>query len=112
MDSHVDTQHPRRSTMPTAEPTTRIDVPRGLKGVVVTETALGDVRGAEGFYHYREYSAVELAQNRTFEDVWHLMFSGSLPDAAGRARFTAATAALRRLPADVAEALPAVARAT
>ena len=39
-----------------------IDVPAGLKGVVVTETALGDVRGREGFYHYRQYSAVELAQ--------------------------------------------------
>ena len=38
-----------------------IDVPRGLAGVVVTETELGDVRGREGFYHYRQYSAVELA---------------------------------------------------
>ena len=37
-----------------------VDVPAGLKGVVVTETALGDVRGHEGFYHYRQYSAVEL----------------------------------------------------
>src|SRR4051812_8221961 len=47
-----------------------IDTPRGLKGVVVTETAVGDVRGAEGFFHYRQYSAVELAQQRTLEDVW------------------------------------------
>jgi citrate synthase len=30
------------------------DVPRGLKGVVVTETEIGDVRGSEGFYHYRQ----------------------------------------------------------
>ncbi len=30
------------------------DVPRGLAGVVVTETELGDVRGLEGFYHYRQ----------------------------------------------------------
>ncbi|MCW2875497.1 citrate synthase/methylcitrate synthase [Actinacidiphila oryziradicis] len=88
-----------------------IDVPRGLKGVVVTETALGDVRGTEGFYHYRQYSAVELAQTRTFEDVWHLMFHGTLPDAARRADFTAGAAALRRLPADVRDALPAIARA-
>ena len=55
------------------------DVPRGLAGVVVTDTALGDVRGREGFYHYRQYSAVELAQSTGFEDVWHLMFYGELP---------------------------------
>ena len=32
-----------------------IRVPPGLAKVVVTETALGDVRGDEGFYHYRQY---------------------------------------------------------
>ncbi|HET6856091.1 MAG TPA: citrate synthase/methylcitrate synthase [Streptomyces sp.] len=97
--------------MPTSSSHAPLDVPRGLAGVVVTDTALGDVRGREGFYHYRQYSAVELAQNRTFEDVWHLMFYGELPDAGARAAFTARTAALRHLPADVREALPALARA-
>jgi citrate synthase len=98
--------------MPTAEQNAPIDVPRGLKGVIVTETSLGDVRGHEGYYHYREFSAVELAETRTFEDVWHLMFHGTLPDAAARAEFTARAAALRHLPADVRDALPALARAT
>ncbi|MET9605565.1 citrate synthase/methylcitrate synthase [Streptomyces sp. NPDC006512] len=92
---------------------TTVAVPRGLAGVVVTETRLGDVRGLEGFYHYRQYSAVELAASRTFEDVWHLMFHGALPaDAAERAAFTARIAPLRHLPAEVREALPALARAT
>ncbi|MGW9301489.1 citrate synthase [Streptomyces cyaneofuscatus] len=86
-------------------------VPRGLAGVVVTDTALGDVRGREGFYHYRQYSAIELAQTRGFEDVWYLMFHGELPDRAQAADFTARTASLRALPADVTEALPAIARA-
>ncbi|MEU0357077.1 citrate synthase/methylcitrate synthase [Streptomyces cyaneofuscatus] len=86
-------------------------VPRGLAGVVVTDTALGDVRGHEGFYHYRQYSAIELAQTRSFEDVWYLMFHGELPDRAAAADFTARTASLRALPADVTEALPAIARA-
>ncbi|WNI19066.1 citrate synthase [Actinacidiphila sp. ITFR-21] len=98
--------------MPTTGRNAPIDVPRGLKGVIVTETSLGDVRGTEGFYHYREFSAVELAETRTFEDVWHLMFHGTLPDASRRAAFTAETAALRHLPAEVTAALPAVARAT
>ncbi|WP_406103513.1 citrate synthase/methylcitrate synthase [Streptomyces sp. NBC_01003] len=88
-----------------------VDVPRGLAGVVVTDTELGDVRGREGFYHYRQYSAVALAQTRSFEDVWHLMIHGELPDAAQSAAFATRTAALRSLPDDVRAALPAIARA-
>ncbi|PWI15004.1 citrate synthase/methylcitrate synthase [Streptomyces sp. Act143] len=90
---------------------TLVDVPRGLAGVVVTDTRIGDVRGIEGFYHYRQYSAVELAQTRSFEDVWHLLVHGDLPDAEGGAAFAAATAALRRLPEGVRAALPAIAAA-
>lgn len=96
----------------TTNPTAPVEVPRGLAGVVVTETRLGDVRGLEGFYHYRQYSAVELARTRGFEDVWHLMFHGELPDAGQRAAFAAQTAALRRLPEEVRAALPAIARAS
>ena len=91
---------------------TRIEVPRGLAGVVVTDTRIGDVRGVEGFYHYRQYSAVELAQTRGFEDVWHLLAYGELPDADRLAAFAAETAALRRLPDEVRAALPAVAAAS
>lgn len=96
----------------TTTPITPVEVPRGLAGVVVTETRLGDVRGYEGFYHYRQYSAVELAQTRSFEDVWHLMFHGALPDAGQRAAFGEQTAGLRRLPDEVRAALPAIARAS
>ncbi|MGW3155574.1 citrate synthase [Streptomyces sp. NPDC001089] len=88
------------------------DLPRGLAGVVVTETALGDVRGLEGFYHYRQYSAVELARTRGFEDVWHLLVHGELPDPARSAAFAARIAPLRRLPEEVRAALPAIAAAT
>lgn len=91
---------------------TSVDVPRGLAGVVVTDTALGDVRGLEGFYHYRQYSAVELAQTRSFEDVWHLMVHGELPDTSRSAVFAEEVGPLRRLPDDVRAALPAVATAS
>ncbi len=83
--------------------------PPGLKGMVVAETALGDVRGGEGFYHYRQYSAVELAEHCTFEDVWHLMAYGALPSAAERAAFAEELVPLRVLPAAVRDLLPAVA---
>ncbi|GAA1218455.1 citrate synthase/methylcitrate synthase [Kitasatospora nipponensis] len=102
---------------PAATPARRevgvIDVPRGLSGVVVTETRIGDVRGREGFYHYRQYSAIDLAEQRTFEDVWALMLDGALPaDAAQRAAFTAETAPLRALPAELRALLAPVAAAT
>ena len=63
------------------------DVPAGLEGVVVAETTIGDVRGQEGFFHYRQYSAVDLAETRSLEDVWHLLFRGELPDAAASTAF-------------------------
>src|SRR5439155_3400092 len=84
-------------------------VPRGLKGVLVADTALGDVRGLEGFYHYRQYSAPELAATRSFEDVWHLLFEGELPTIAERHRFEKEIAALRPLPPPLLALLPSLA---
>jgi citrate synthase len=86
-----------------------IDVPAGLKGVAVTETSLGDVRGTEGFYHYRQYNATDLARTRSFEDVWHLMHAGDLPDDARRADFARRAAARRAIPSRVGKALPVIA---
>src|ERR1039458_8957238 len=53
---------------PAAESST--EVPAGLEGVVVAETTVGDVRGQEGFFHYRQYSAVDLAEQGSLDDVW------------------------------------------
>ncbi len=83
-----------------------ISAPPGLKGVIVAETAIGDVRGAEGFYHYRQYSAIELAKTRDLEDVWHLVYEGHLPSGRERARFVAEIAPLRVLSPRVRELLP------
>ena len=53
--------------------------PPGLKGLAVADTELGAVRGDEGFYHYRQHNAAELARTRTLEDVWTLQIDGALP---------------------------------
>jgi citrate synthase len=87
------------------------DVPRGLEGVVVAETTIGDVRGLEGFYHYRQYDAVELAETRSIEDVWYLLYQGRLPDPAQRRAFADEIRPLREIPEVVAPVLPDVARA-
>src|SRR5580765_4595253 len=87
------------------------DVPKGLAGVVVAETEVGDVRGLEGFYHYRQYNAVELAEKRSLEDVWYLLFECSLPGAAERAAFLEKILPVREIPESVASLLPAIAKA-
>jgi citrate synthase len=89
---------------------TLIDVPAGLHNVAVTETLIGDVRGDEGFYHYREYDATDLARNVTFEDVWHLLERGALPDDDARAEFRAAIASLRFVPFELCELVDLIAR--
>lgn len=91
---------------------TLIDVPRGLANVVAARTELGDVRGHEGFYHYRQYSAIDLARERTFEEAWHLLLFGHLPDAAELAAFRSRIVAARRVPEEVEALLPALARLT
>ncbi|MHB8244252.1 MAG: citrate synthase [Acidimicrobiales bacterium] len=85
------------------------DVPRGLEGVVAAETAVGSVRGMEGFFHYRQYDATELARKRSFEDVWQLLFDGALPEVAatsGVGSIAEEAAGLAKLPAELLELLP------
>ena len=88
-----------------------MEAPKGLAGVIVAETTVGDVRGQEGFYHYRQYSAVELTEKRSLEDVWYLLFEGSLPSAEQRRAFVDEVRPLREIPASVRPLLPAVAAA-
>lgn len=83
----------------------------GLEGVVVAETALGDVRGEEGFYHYRGYRAQELARDRGLEEVWHLFFHGRLPSAREHAAFAGAVAGARTMPARTGALLATIADA-
>ena len=95
---------------PTSDPQPVI-APAGLAGVIVADTALGDVRGAEGFFHYRQYDATRLARDHTVEDVWHLMIRGALPGASA-ARAWHAEIAAHLLAVDAyADQLTAVLRA-
>src|SRR4051812_41240442 len=87
-----------------------IDVPAGLHNVAVTDTVIGDVRGDEGFYHYRQYDATDLARTATFEDVWHLFETGRLPTDNERERFRADVATLRTVPPELHDLVDVVAR--
>ncbi|MBV9525437.1 MAG: CBS domain-containing protein, partial [Candidatus Dormibacteraeota bacterium] len=83
--------------------------PRGLEGVAVAETSVGDVRGEQGFFHYRGYNATELARRCSFEQVWHLLVEGDLPDERQLSDFTARAVAARRLPEGIADLLRGIA---
>ncbi len=87
--------------------------PPGLKGVVVADTEVSDVRGEEGFYHYRQYSAVELAEKRPLEDSWRLLVDGALPrDRGQQEAFAAEVRPLRQASPLVMQTLPAIAGAS
>jgi citrate synthase len=91
---------------------TLIDVPPGLNGVAVTDTSIGDVDGEAGFFHYRGHDATDLARERRFEEVWHLVARGHLPDAAELAAFRVEIATARALPISLLPVLEPLARAT
>ncbi len=78
-----------------------ITVPPGLNGVAVADTTIGDVRGDEGFYHYRGLDATALARTHTFEEVWFLLHEGHLPSPGERDEFTRTIAAQRFVPAEL-----------
>ena len=83
------------SPTPTAAPPV---APPGLKGLVVAETRVGSVRGAEGFFHYRHHDATELSRNRSFEEVVHHLLCGTLPNASEASAFRARLGAARNAP--------------
>jgi citrate synthase len=85
----------RRSKLDTMD---LIDVPAGLNGVAVTATEIGAVHGDEGFYHYRDHDATELARDQSFESAWYLLERGELPSDTERAAFRRDIAASRSVP--------------
>src|SRR5581483_832999 len=70
---------------------------KGLANVTVAEPALSHIDGEAGRLVFRGYDAVELARGRSFEDVWHLLYTGELP---ADGAFARRTAALRAAPLD------------
>jgi len=91
--------------------TALIEVPPGLNGVAVADTSIGDVRGDEGFYHYRGLDATALARTHTFEEVWFLLHEGRLPSSDEADEFTRMIAAQRFVPVELVPIVDAAAAA-
>ncbi|WP_428114613.1 citrate/2-methylcitrate synthase [Candidatus Poriferisodalis sp.] len=65
--------------------------------MIVADTAIGTVRGDEGWYHYRGHDATKLARSASFEAIACLLIDGVLPESGEKAAFAAELAAYRAL---------------
>jgi citrate synthase len=69
----------------------------GLENITVAETELSYIDGQAGRLIYRGYNAVDLALNKTFTEVWHLLHFGDFPKGDG---FSKKVAEMRTSPLD------------
>ena len=77
----------------------------GLRGVVIADTRICEVDGANGRLIYRGYLVQDLAENASFEEVAFLLLYEKLPDSAELETFKQRLLAERHLPPDVIEVL-------
>ena len=77
----------------------------GLRGVVIADTRICEVDGANGRLIYRGYLVQDLAENATFEEVTFLLFYEKLPDKDELTEFKRQLAAQRALPPEVIAAM-------
>ncbi|MDZ4832863.1 MAG: citrate/2-methylcitrate synthase [Candidatus Melainabacteria bacterium] len=68
----------------------------GLEGVIACATRLSDVDGINGKLVFAGFNAVDLAEQKTIEEVWFLLHNGHLPDAGELAAFKAKVELLGR----------------
>jgi len=74
---------------------------KGLAGIVVGDTSISFVDGAQGILEYRGYDIRVLAENSTFEEVAYLLWNGRLPTAEALRAMKAQARACRFLPPEV-----------
>jgi len=77
----------------------------GLRGVVIADTRICEVDGANGRLIYRGYLVQDLAENATFEEVTYLLLYEKLPDKKELLEFKRQLAAERALPPQVIAAM-------
>ncbi len=77
----------------------------GLRGVVIAQSRICEVDGANGRLIYRGYMVQDLAENATFEEVSYLLLYEKLPDNDELQEFKRQLAAERGLPSEVIAAM-------
>lgn len=79
----------------------KVNVKKGLEGVVIDTTSISKVMPETNSLTYRGYAVEELCENKTFEDVAYLMWQGELPNEEQRAEFVAKEKNYRDLPESI-----------
>ena len=79
-----------------AQAESKVEIPRGLKGVYFERSRVCDIDGRAGELRYRGYSIHDLAERSTFEETCYLLLHGELPKAGDLARFASQLRAARR----------------
>jgi len=77
----------------------------GLRGVVIADTRICEVDGANGRLIYRGYLVQDLAENASFEEVSFLLLYEKLPNEDELKEFKGQLAAKRALPPEVIAAM-------
>jgi citrate synthase len=72
----------------------------GLEGIAIAESSITHVDGIKGELVYRGHWAGELARDKSFEEVLHLVLFGALPDSAQLEALKKKLISLRTLPAE------------
>ena len=83
----------------------KLSLNTGLRGVVIADTRICEVDGANGRLIYRGYLVQDLAENATFEEVSFLLLYEKLPDEDELEGFKRQLAAQRALPPEVVAAM-------
>lgn len=76
---------------------TAMHAPRGLEGVVATDSSICFIDGERGILAYRGIDIHELADNSNFEETCALLWTGKLPTRSELAKLRERMAAERRL---------------
>lgn len=83
----------------------KVDIKRGLDGVVVDSTAVSKVMPETNSLTYRGYAVQELAEHCRFEEVAYLIWHGELPNADELRAFEEKERSQREISDDVVEVI-------
>ncbi len=81
---------------------------RGLADLVIGDSSISRIDGANGRLWYRGYAIEDLAAHASFEEVSYLILEGELPDAPALAAWRDELAGWRELPEEALKAIAAL----
>src|SRR3954453_6420315 len=85
-----------------------VAAPKGLEGIVATNSSICWIDGDAGVLSYRGIDIHELAEHSTFEEPTYLLWFGRLPNAAELSEFSKRLSEARKLDSKIIDLLRSV----